>query len=102
LARFAHSAAENDPLVGHLKKLGREWPLSSVGMPAIKDTEVDAFADDPCLLRLYVDRILSARDVSRLADPRVRDGVREALGLHTDLSPALAEALKQQEQPGPT
>jgi hypothetical protein len=97
LARFARSAAENDPLVGHLERLGREWPLSSVGMPDLGAVDVRAFIDDPCLLALYVDRILAARDVSRLSDARVRDSVAQALGLHPELSPALADALKQHE-----
>jgi len=117
LARFARSAAEDDPLVGHLKRLGREWPLSSVGMPDLVGTggspvpaggqasrlplrqsiDIGGFVDDSCLLTLYVDRILAARDVSRLVDPCVRDGVRRAIGLHAELSPTLLDALKQYE-----
>ena len=30
---FARSAAAHDPLVEHLERFAREWPLSSVGMP---------------------------------------------------------------------
>ena len=102
LTRFARSAAEADPLVAHLKRLGREWPLSSVGMSDVGPVDVGGFIDDPSLRALYADRIISTRDVSRLADPRVRDAVQQALGLHAELSPQLSEALKQHEVPEPT
>jgi len=96
LARFARSAAENDPLVAHLKRLAREWPLSSVGTPEVDGTNIDGFVNDPCLLALYVDRIIAARDVSRLSDPRVRDGVKRAIGLHTELSPLASLVVRSQ------
>ena len=96
LVRFARSAAEKDPLVEHLLRLGREWPLSSVGLAEVGPVGLGAVADHPALLALYVDRVIATRDVSRLADARVRDGVRRALGLHTELAPQLAAALAQE------
>jgi len=101
LARFARSAAEADPLVAHLKRLGREWPLSSVGMSEVGAVDVSGFID-PSLLALYADRIIATRDVSRLSDLRVRDALKRALGLHAELSPQLSDALKQHEVSEPT
>src|SRR5262245_6245979 len=68
LVRFARSAAEKDPLVEHLLRLGRDWPLSSVGLAEVGPVGPGAVADHPSLLALYVDRVIATRDTSRLAD----------------------------------
>jgi hypothetical protein len=92
LARFARSAADNDPLLEPLQRWARQWPLSSVGMAGVDGADV-AFVAHPALLALYVDRVIATRDRSRLADERVRQAVRAALGLHPQLAPDLAAAL---------
>jgi hypothetical protein len=42
--------------------------------------------EDPSLSILYADRVLAARDATRLGDDRVKEALRRAVGLH----PALA------------
>lgn len=95
LARLARSAATEDPLVKSIHALGGEWPLSSVGMAAvdISDAAAEAIVSQRGLLRYYVDRIISRNDKSRLANPRVREAVKAALGGHASLAPDLAAAL---------
>lgn len=105
LYRLASAAARQDPLVAMLKVWGARWPLSSPGVPwpenAASDrptaAALEAIADDDCLLRLYVDRIIASRDAARLASPRIREAVRAALGLHRELSRELALALDRWE-----
>jgi len=122
LHRLARGVSPNDPLVEALGRWGREWPLSSVGMESGTSQEsppenaesgelppagealpvhprkaipcdLGPFWDDPCLRRLYVDRVIQRGDLGRLADPRVVEGVREALGGFPQLAPRFAEAL---------
>jgi hypothetical protein len=95
LARAA--ASEGDPLVDTLLGLARAWPLSSVGMRDVGEVNVDAFRGHPALRQLYIDRIIARRDLSRLADPRVREAVREAIGLYPQLAPELAGAIHTPE-----
>jgi hypothetical protein len=95
LARLARSAAQADPLVEHLRGWGAAWPLSSVGMAGVAPRSIEPIAAHAGLLWLYADRIVRQADVSRLADPRVRQAVRAALGAHDDLAPALAKALHE-------
>ncbi len=92
LLSLARGIAEGDALVSELKRLARAWPLSSVGVP---DTEVDPspFLGDPCLQTLYVDRIIERRDLARLGHPAIREAVRTALGMHSELCPEVAAAL---------
>ncbi|MGD9127070.1 MAG: hypothetical protein PVH19_06795 [Planctomycetia bacterium] len=97
LVKFASSAASRDPLLEHLLKCSRDWPLSSVGMSEVGDVVIDPFAENPSLLQLYVDRIIAAEDVARLADPRVREGVRSALGVFGNLKSGIEAALANYE-----
>jgi hypothetical protein len=83
----ARTASEQDPLVAHLLQLAREWPLSSVGIAGVADVNVDAVVGHPCLLRMYADRIIVARDWTRLSSPRVREAVQCAVGLFPELAP---------------
>jgi hypothetical protein len=92
LARLARSASPRDPLLAHLARLAVQWPLSSVGMAGIGPVQIDPWASDPCLLGLYVDRVIARRDTSRLSDRRVREAVQRAVGLFPDLSPEMAGA----------
>jgi MoxR-vWA-beta-propeller ternary system domain bpX4 len=95
----ARSASRNDPLVARLQEWVEDWPLSSVGMPeATRENApanakpLDAILEHPSLRTLYVDRIMARDDRSRLSDPRVRELVLEAIGLHEELAPDLFAA----------
>lgn len=92
LTRLTRGASEDDPLLSALGRLGCRWPLSSVGMPGVTPTAIEAIIAHPGLLRLYVDRILAADDPGRLGDPRVADAVRRAVGLHDGLAPPRVRA----------
>ena len=54
---------------------------------------LDSLADDHCLLAVYVDRIIATGDRARLVDPRVAAAVQCALGMLSQLAPALAADL---------
>jgi hypothetical protein len=73
--------------------------LSSIGIPDVNPTDVAAVCEDRGLLRLYVDRVIARRDVSRLAEARIRAAVRTALGHFDDLASPLAAALKSYDRP---
>lgn len=88
--------ASGDPLLNELVALANRWPLSSVGMPDVDDAKADEFVDDPCLLRLYADRIIAKSDLTRLNHPRVKLEVERAIGSFPELAPTIAESLRQQ------
>ncbi len=90
LIKLARSASERDPLLAHLARWAVQWPLSSVGMADVGPLQIGPWARDPCLLGLYVDRVIALRDASRLSDPQVRDAVQQAVGLFPELAPELA------------
>lgn len=103
VGKFSRTTAERDPLVTHLKKWARQWPLSSVGITDIGDLTITEFADHPGLMQLYVDRILFRGDVSRLNDQRVLSQVESSLGMFPELAPSVASilsALKKVERQG--
>jgi hypothetical protein len=95
----ARSASRNDPLVNRLLEWAGSWPLSSVGIPettgenATADpTQIESILEHPSLRTLYIDRIMARKDFSRLSDPRVRELVTAAIGLHGELAPDLLAA----------
>lgn len=91
--RFARQLSNGDPLVARLGQLAADWPLSSVGEPAVTCGSLDSFIAHPALRRLYADRVLARADFSRLGDPRLDELLRADLGLHRDLAPLLAARL---------
>lgn len=97
LMRLARSASENDPLCEQLKDWAQRWPLSSVGMSRVEPDAAEPAWQHAGLLQLYVDRVIGARDLSRLGDPRVRRAMRAALGYYDRLAPQLAEALAKHD-----
>lgn len=97
LMRIARSTAENDPLCAQLKDWAHRWPLSSVGMAGVEADAAEPTWEHAGLLQLYVDRVIAARDLSRLSDPRVRRALRAVLGLYDRLAPQLAEALAKHD-----
>lgn len=95
LAAWVRRQSHLDPLVGALDSLGRDWPLSSVGMPGWSGGSLDGFAAHAPLMRLYVDRVEALEDFQRLGDPRVDSAIRGDLRVHRELSPRLAGRLME-------
>jgi hypothetical protein len=89
---LARRLAEGDPLLAELRRLASEWPLSNVGVDEITVGAIDSFIGDASLRQLYADRILERGDARRLADPRVAETLRVALGAHTHLAGEIAAA----------
>jgi MoxR-vWA-beta-propeller ternary system domain bpX4 len=89
LLSLARGIARDDPLVDGLLALAKAWPLSSVGVPGIEPTDASAFLSHPSLRQLYVDRIIERGDAARLADPAVREVVRQAVGGFPNLASKL-------------
>lgn len=98
LEKFARSASEKDPLVDCLRQWASDWPLSSVGMAEVEEVKLEGFIEHPGLRQLYVDRIITAADTSRLIDPRVRDQALSHLGMYPELAPPVAAACTQLSQ----
>ncbi|HEX7449292.1 MAG TPA: hypothetical protein VF306_17185 [Pirellulales bacterium] len=99
LAALARGVAAHDVLVEELHRIAAAWPLSSVGMLTLNAEQLaaaalDIFVADDCLRQLYVDRVIARRDAVRLAHPAVAEGVRQALGMYTDLCPELTRSLE--------
>jgi hypothetical protein len=95
----ARATSRNDPLVARLAGWADDWPLSSVGMPAVTrekaaadPTRIDAILEHPSLRTLYIDRIIARNDLSRLSDRRVAELATAAIGLHEELAPELLAA----------
>jgi hypothetical protein len=97
--RLVRAAASGDQLGDELVRLANHWPLSAVGIDGAEAGNLDTLVADPCLLQMYVDRILARGDVSRLADDRVKQVAARTLGAHPELAPAIAAALNHQSTP---
>ena len=96
--RLARVASQNDPLVGELVKLANQWPLSSVGVPGLREIDDNVILSCPCLARVYIDRMIDRNDLSRLANPRVRSLVAEALGMYDELAPEIAREIRRLDE----
>lgn len=90
LFQLARHLSHADPLVGQMKQIATEWPLSSVGIPGLEKLNPGSFIVHPGLRRLYADRIFTTEDTSRLGDSRIDSQLRSDLGEHRDLAPAIA------------
>ena len=93
LVGMTRALATGDPLLQELLKLGKDWPLSSVGISGIENVDLKSFIDHPALRQLYADRIIARADTSRLGDPQLDFAVKEALGDYPDLSAPIAKHL---------
>ena len=91
--RLARAASQSDPLVEQLMAWAGQWPLSSVGVSGVTCGAIDGFIGDESLRLLYVDRIIAAKDTSRLGDARVNEAIRAALGAFPEFAPELAAVL---------
>jgi hypothetical protein len=94
---LARGLAPGDPLVAQIEELGAAWPLSSVGMPLGTRplAPTAAIESDPCLRRVYADRVIRRGDASRLAQAWVAGAADAALGAHRELAPAIGAAAAQ-------
>jgi len=90
LYRLARHLSKADPLVGEMKRIAANWPLSSVGIDGLDKLNIHSFIDHPGLRRLYADRIICANDTPRLGEPRLGNLLRADLGVHRELAPAIA------------
>lgn len=98
LVRLARAASSDDPLVERLKSLGRQWPLSSVGILDLGQLDELAFLDDRCLKQLYLDRILVTNDASRLHHPLIAEAAQAAIGIHHQLALGAIETVQSLRQ----
>lgn len=88
LDSLAKGLAPGDELVVCLRRLGADWPFSSVGMRELPPlTDLTPIARDDALRLAYCDRIIDCRDTDRLQPQWVRETIREALGNHHHLWP---------------
>ena len=94
----AKAASRSDPLLHHIEKWAKDWPLSSVGMAGVASEQIDAILANDCLRILYIDRLIARKDLSRLESPKVRDALRSAYGIHHQLAPEIHAALAAQTQ----
>jgi hypothetical protein len=90
---LARGIAREDPLVDGLLELARAWALSSVGVPDVGEVDVTPFVRHAGLRRLYVDRIITRDDRSRVGDAEIAQAVREAVGAFPSLCPGIWAAL---------
>jgi len=98
LWRQARQVSAGDPLSDALLELARDWPLSAVGIAEAVPRSLDEIVNHPSLLAEYVDRIFTAQEWARLADPRVREAARSALGAHPNLVAGATAALASEER----
>lgn len=100
ILRLARGIAPDDPLNKHLVALARHWPLSSVGAGDLGPVDISAFWADRSLRQLYVDRVLSRRDRSRLRNEEVLEPMRAALGVYPELCEDFVSALQEENARG--
>ena len=80
VADRARRISESDASLELMKKIGQKWPLSSVGMKDCAPDQLPTALQHSTLWRMYVDRIIAARDNSRVHNPLVRNAIAAALG----------------------
>ncbi|MEZ6130093.1 MAG: hypothetical protein R3C59_15520 [Planctomycetaceae bacterium] len=74
--------SSDDPLLMIVTAVGRDWPLSAVGIPdCLPDALPDCFQNTG-LLHVFVDRIMAANDQQRSELPAVKQAIKLALGPH--------------------
>jgi hypothetical protein len=94
LLKVASRLSPEDVLVHEMRRLAREWPLSSAGVPALDPPpDLSAVMAHPGLRCLFTERIIAAGDRSLVNDPAAANAVREAIGAHSELAPAFSASL---------
>lgn len=87
VVKLAKSAASDDPLIKQMLRLGRQWPLSSVGVAGIGSVGIGSLRTSDTLMRLYADRVLATGDTDRLSDPAVSEAVAVTIGNYPAMMP---------------
>jgi hypothetical protein len=90
VADRARRISEADTLLDLLGRIGQQWPLSSVGMRGCHPERLPMALQHPTLWRMYIDRIISTKDVARINIPSVRDAVAASLGPFPHLAPTFS------------
>jgi hypothetical protein len=93
--KVARAVSPEDPLVGVLVELAGRWPMSSVGVAGVDQIDGRVMIEDPCLSRIYVDRVMVRKDLARLGDRTVRCLVEESLGMYPELASDVAEEIER-------
>jgi hypothetical protein len=79
--QMAKNMDADDLLVEILDHYLTQWPYSAVGTAIdVTETAFELMASDPCLLQLYIDRIIARKDRAKAALPFVAPFVKAALG----------------------
>jgi hypothetical protein len=91
LLKHAERLSPDDVLVHELRRLAREWPLSSAGIPGLEPApDLSVLMRHSGLRCLYTERLIAAGNPQLSADPAAANAVREALGAHPELAPGFA------------
>lgn len=93
LVERADNIDPHDPLLATLRELAESFPLSSVGAAGLNSAnfELSAIEAQPCLRRLYVDRIVERRDKSRVGVDWIRATIAADAGDYSEMSLGLIE-----------
>ena len=83
LFKFSSGIAPDDPLVQKLKDTAAAWPLSSVGLDIQTNTDTQPILNNAALKTIYVDRIITHRDIARLGE-REQAALTETMGLYQE------------------
>jgi hypothetical protein len=87
--------APADLLVEKLQKLSAQWPFSSVGIELVEIENEDIIFAHASLKPAYLDRIITQKDVSRIAGKNIPEHIKETTGGYGEiLWPGLETALK--------
>lgn len=86
---LARGVAPGDPLMAAMRRLGAQWPLSSVGLTRLGPVDATPLLANAGLRRLYVDRILQRAGQERAEDPDVAAALEAAIGNHRELARAV-------------
>ena len=82
LFQLAKSLAPADLLVKKLIATATKYPFSSVTIDLSTAANHELILDNPTLRRIYIDRIILAKDKKRVEDNELQEWVREAIGEH--------------------
>ena len=84
--RLAAAASENDPLNDGIRTLMTDWPLSAVGLECAV-VPGPGVMENKTLRLMYLDRVVKHNDRQALQDDIVKNGLQDAVGIHTQLLP---------------
>jgi hypothetical protein len=75
-----------DALIPVLENFLARWHYSAVSYKlSVNELDFEPVIIDPCLFQLYVDRIISHKNITLALHPVFRQRVKAALGIHADI-----------------